>query len=890
MSDQKQFHIFVCAADDGVADAVASKLQAQPGGVLGEARPVLVRAFGARDGDRLGGLARSCLFLPVVSENSLAALAQQDSGLLREWQAAVALNKEGAIDIIPLLVGSFQQTGSSRVFAPFDIAKFVSKLQGSSAKDTVEAVLSFPGIFLNPEDLNDKIAIIQSRLSFQVWPKFRQIYFFQLELGPEPTFTCVQCALDVKESENGVGACRFHAKPYNACCGTSGSKESGCQRQKHAFTHHNNFPYAAFWDWRSGLMNYTNMRQLFAVVVANDFAATSKPDRTVSASVGAILQSAGDKYSNKLFVDVECGGANAQVYFQTFSRTEVMDSANTQKSIVELIGSDRERVSVEWILDSQVGNVKGLHISCSTKTSLSPSTATVYFEWPSASNLNGPVLSSPPIFSQGKQFGEVPLPASLANSQNPYNFPESSLFQGRRIQNLSPRKRDDELPTWSSVPGGFHLRVLDTSVRHDGYHRVDYLTVEVAIINRSKETNLLLDGRVFAKLRLEGDDGNLVVIKERGEGDEDGDDFVATNEWKRLETVTWRVKTGGSSGSDILPISIPAFGTATIVADMAIQVHRYYPDNRTGSNCNFSWIAYRSGAPLVLDVELEDMNGEKFGGLVEFPLPALYLKSAEKEAVFVLETDDVDVCEREIVSIEMKKEPAYDAEYLDPREKIATEFAVGWTGRGMTFGIPTLRHIVNQAESQSPEKSETKQLGTYNLTPFFFSDEAENAQFRHSAYAVIDFQRRSVVAIRFTTESAAMKSVGYFRVPPYGDAIGGEEATDYVLGSLDSSSDLTVHGWMQEEKVLSILTKEEQLPKQGKPAVSLRVVSGQGAAVSGANTKADAKGGIDSQVVAEVLKPLLADAVNQVEERVTASFKKEIQVLVDRIKELESKQ
>ncbi|KAJ3020245.1 UNVERIFIED_CONTAM: hypothetical protein HDU68_010271 [Siphonaria sp. JEL0065] len=896
----KQYHVFVSysarvGSDAAVAETLTDKLQTIS--ILGEPRTIHLRAFvdfqNFEEKAAGDGIRQSCLFLPIVSTAALSSDLTKDNALVNECETAIALARQGIVDILPLFVGSFGPDGKE--YTRFDGASLLAKIPPSGTKDTLNAILSYEGVFVNPSQLADKVAVIQSRFSYEIWRKYRQFYTNKAELGPDQVFSCVQCGGEFKESENGEGSCRFHAKSYGGCCGNR--SDQGCQRGRHTNTHHNAYLYAALWDWRNGLVNYTNMRALFAVVVADDFKASTNPDRTVNASVGAILSDASDKDSDRLFVDARCGSNG--LFFQTFSKTEIL-SINSQTPIFGLKGPDGEQALGKWVTND-AGTVIGVCLEVSTKTTPQPSSATVLFEWPVPSLNNGPVATQT-TFSSTPQFGELPLPVSLSSSNNPYNFDTSKLVGGTPIPERIPRKRDLELPSYSSPTSNFSLKVLETTVRHDGYRKIDYLCVEVALLNKGKEANLVVDGRAFAKLRVV--ESTPLLIKERGEGDEDGADFVATGEWKVLEKANWSVR---NSDNARLPTSVPSMGTATLFLNAEIPTTRYYDDDKSGNNFDFSWISYRSGVPLLLDLELEDVEGGKFGVVVEFPLPDLYLKKAGKDALFLLETDDAAVCDREVLQIIIKDEPVYDSEFLDPvysRDRttqyegkfiytssvhlltsFASYFTVSWTNRSATLTIPTFRHIILQAESKLSGSPLSTHLYVHDITDLLFESESKDTQFRHSAFAIIDFSRRAVVAIRFTTESRGMKSVGYFNVPPYGDALSGE-AKDFSLGLLDET-DAFIKAWFEEEKGLVKQISRGEPLKQGKPPVSLR--GGVGSVGNQATSENTSSLGAGNSLP-EVLKPLLSEFAKDIEDRVSASFKREIQVLVDRIKELELKQ
>ncbi|KAJ3346504.1 hypothetical protein HDU83_002903 [Entophlyctis luteolus] len=247
----KRFHVFVSyrvSTDAELAERLTDKLQALT--IQNEQREIHFKCFldkqNLKEGEDfesqfLSALDGSCLFLPLVSESSLATMRDVQPGgtdnVVKEWQCALAMQRKNSIQIVPILVGAEDRVDGSRLYKRFNGFSIVGSLPNitikdapdeNTVRDVVTAILKLQGVFMNPSEVSDKIPIIVSRFSNELWvsqlkkklsshfasnlfqPSFRQFWDNQSELGPEPQYTCVQCLKPFSESKNGEGACRFH--------------------------------------------------------------------------------------------------------------------------------------------------------------------------------------------------------------------------------------------------------------------------------------------------------------------------------------------------------------------------------------------------------------------------------------------------------------------------------------------------------------------------------------------------------------------------------------------------------------------------------------------------------------------------------------------------------
>ncbi|KAJ3063250.1 hypothetical protein HDU98_000921 [Podochytrium sp. JEL0797] len=915
--DKKQFHIFISYrvhTDAELAEKLCDKLQALT--ILNEQREVRIRCFLDKQNLKEGrdytsqfmdALTGSCLVLPLVSEGCLESMQHIQEGgndsVVREWQTALSFQREGKLAVIPILVGSNHVIEGSKVYRRFEGFGIAHKLpevkispspDNATVKETVLSLFKLQGIFLNPTDLADKLTLLQTRFSSEVWPTYRAQWEIQTDLGPEPQFTCVQCLQPYSDSENGDGVCRFHtadgplqkfSKTYD-CCQLK-DPAMGCVRNKHNNKHHNKFEYGAFWNWRAMLTNDTRMSRSMAKVSAADHSANFAKD-SAQATVGATLWGA-QADSNALYVSASIRGGKH--WFQIFSKQEV-DAADARLPVFNLRGVRGEWVTGTWVTENGENDVAvGIKLECGTRTSVAPSCVTVLFEWPEIDDKNGPVASSI-VFAKYDAFGEKPLPKSLAASPNPYNFPTNPMVAGDLIQDIVPRKRDTELPAWSAPESPLRMKVKEASARHDSYRKKDILSSTVSIFNTAKDPVSIVEARIYARLRGTQDPTSALKVPETGQGDENGDDLVLTLDWKKIETTYFSI--GNKEG---LPLTVPASGSASLDVYAHLKTARYHnKDTPSPDQKNYSWIAYRAGCPIVLDVEFEDVNGHIFGGMIEYCVPDLQLKTVDPESVFSLRLDDAGTANRAFTQISTRKEESYENAYLDPVVvRDHTPIFKFSTDHTREFGIPSFRYFVLEAEKVRSKSDASHNLGILDITSHVVSTElpykefSDYLTFRWYFHALIDFSRRCVVGIRIKGETIGMSTVGYYPVPEYGDATTAER----VDGVLDGfgEADSTVSAWKLEEQRMGGLESAKPAMVQPKAPVSVRVVFAPPKTAESATTTST----IDVIALADALRPVIHQEVGavlpiivrHVDEAVRVAVKSAMEDVMGRVKELE---
>ncbi|TPX72580.1 hypothetical protein CcCBS67573_g05747 [Chytriomyces confervae] len=906
---KKQFHIFISYrvnTDADLAEKLADKLQQLP--ILNEQRQVNIRCFldkqNLKEGVEytqqfLDGLHGSCLFLPLISEACLESMTKIQDGwndnVVREWQTALTLQQKNQLVIMPLLIGATVDRMYKR-FDGFSLCSQLPQIQITDAPSelTVRAVASqlfvLQGVFVNPSEVGDKLSVIQTRFSNEVWPRFRADWENTAELGPEPRYSCVQCYSNYSASENGDGACSFHlsdgplqkfSSKYR-CCGSADPK-LGCTRGRHRSEHHNEYTYGAFFNWRNDLVQFVDMTKTIATVAADDYKEDSVADKTVSVSIGAVLARASTRDRDKVYINMYGGEKR---FFQVFGAVE-LKAVNADKPIAELVGLRGEYIRADWLANEQK-EIIGAKLQCKTKTSLEPNSVTVLFAWPEVPDFNGPVPTSIE-YSKAIQFGEKPLPENLlADKQNPYNFPKA-LYSGQPVPNFVVRPRDENLPRWASPKCPLKVKINTATARFDAYRKSDYLTVELTILNTSKEPLTVVESRSFARLRTTQD--AALVVPDVG----DDSDLILTAEWKPVKS---HHVAQGRAGT--LPVTVEGSGVLHLTCNAWLPTDKYVDDDVNLDNRNSSWIACRSRCPVLLDVEFEDIFGETFGGMAEFPLPDLRLGKEEKVMDFVLHSDDAVTLERQLIKVYVEKEIPYSADYEDPLyvRDHSLKFFFRTSGT-VSMGVSTFRYIVIMAEENRAKDDDSKNVfGLFDMTNFCLSNKRppyenfNSTPFQIYAHAIIDFDRRCVVAIRFSSTTRSMKSVGYYVVPPYGDALGDSStAADMTAIPVLDATDAIAASWLKEEAEMSPTLKDsapivsEKLPVQVRAQFS----SGNEHATSGGGAVTAAQ--IDPIALEKIIGPIvareMAAAIPILTREISASFQSGIDRLLARIEELE---
>eukprot|EP00035_Acanthoeca_spectabilis_P005576 m.115291 g.115291 ORF g.115291 m.115291 type:complete len:1388 (-) comp13086_c0_seq2:452-4615(-) len=186
---RKSFHVFISyrvASDAALARRVCRALQ----GLEVEPRLTLNCYLDQKDIESgtdweasfMTGLARSCVYLPLVSNSAIAPIEgvsvfdDKEDNLLKEIECALKLSSKGQIGVLPLLVGELDESGAYQRFTRFDVDRFpkgCSKTDRSKpVRETMRSLFKFQGIFTRPDGVDNDIGSqILDFLQTKVWRK-----------------------------------------------------------------------------------------------------------------------------------------------------------------------------------------------------------------------------------------------------------------------------------------------------------------------------------------------------------------------------------------------------------------------------------------------------------------------------------------------------------------------------------------------------------------------------------------------------------------------------------------------------------------------------------------------------------------------------------------------
>ncbi|KAJ3316231.1 hypothetical protein HDU76_001959 [Blyttiomyces sp. JEL0837] len=223
-NNQKHFHIFISyrvKTDAALAEKLCDKLKNESlekglrfSVFLDKQQLIAGRQY---EHQFEQALKQSCLILPIISEGSLEMLKEAKEGamdnVLLEWNAAIDLAADDNITIIPILVGQNLPDGSHKRFSTFNTSLY-PEIQTTGTSRTVRSIISelfkIQGLFLDPEDVTDKLRSLVARFESDIWPLYRHRWHDVKSIAPEPLRQCVQCLQSFRDSENVEGACGYH--------------------------------------------------------------------------------------------------------------------------------------------------------------------------------------------------------------------------------------------------------------------------------------------------------------------------------------------------------------------------------------------------------------------------------------------------------------------------------------------------------------------------------------------------------------------------------------------------------------------------------------------------------------------------------------------------------
>ncbi|KAJ3107112.1 hypothetical protein HDU97_004805 [Phlyctochytrium planicorne] len=825
---KKQYHMFISyrvRTDADTAERLCDKLQGCS--ILREQKDFRLKCFldkqNLTEGQDfktqfLEGLNGSCLFLPIISMGVLAGMAylseESEDNVLLEWETALELFEQGHIAIFPILVGEVEVVNERNLYRRFDSFGMIRDIpdvhiKGSvskyTARQAIDALFKLQGVFMNPMDLPDKLNAIVERFSVDIWPKFREHWADQESIGAEPLQTCVQCLNDFRASDNGEGACRFHRtgdKMYYGnettykCCQKD---DAGCSRSKHRSKHHCDYPYSEFNEWSSAIVNYTDASQILGEVSAFDYS-MDRSTEVICVTVGRVLNKTSDR--NKLYIRV---WTSDRRWFYTLSHDE-LELVDHKGHFFKLDHVKGYGAEIKWIQVN--GEVEGVEFSCYSKTSSTPSTCLLQFAWPEIPDDNGP-RATKVEYTNDPIFGELPL---LEGST--YDLPKGRYHEGQILKYPIGRQADKSLPVWSQPGCPLRCKLLDSKPRHQAMSDRDLLDSTISILNPTSSDITIVECRAFARLRV--DESNLSKFDEGNDGLDEEPIKLSPHRWIKLpkikcETVSdapppqpqqpvfqpppfrpmqiggrppqfapppivFRQPVPERQGGE-LPATVPANGNLKVDIIAFIDTSAYKGREVSYGFLDFSWIAFVTNAPVVIDLEFEDIFGKVFGIMIEYPVPKLKINGPNPEDLVFLFNDDPEKYSRFQFRVTPPPPPPAREDFTGSDPAYLSSLTVLKVNKEITSGqvdVMMLRRTVWRALEQNKTGVSTGEC--IDMSDMLLND---GNRFDIKIFGMVDLPRKSVYALKIVVtlkdnnedNKILGKSLAYVSVPPYGDAL-----------------------------------------------------------------------------------------------------------------------
>jgi len=657
MADLKSFHVFVSyrvATDAALAERVTDKLQQKSVGTDSNCR---FRCFLDKQNLKVGeewkqgflsGLRGSCLFMPLISKGALKPLkakymnpARADN-LLLELEMALEMRKNNDIAIFPLFVGEningtysqFRAWGTEYADTPPEGCK-------RSPKSILKDIFELQGSFCNPAEIGDKIPSIAAHFGQSVWPLFRHRWGNKDNLGPERVQGCVQCGQEYRDSENGEGSCTFHiqgkwGRAYQCC---SQADPAGCQRRRHVHEHHNNYPYARKSAWVSSILQYTNKREVWLSIEAENYSGSD-----ISVSVGHTL---GQK--RELYVHA---GSWYSEWFKVFTYDEfVLCSLSVHSGGGLEIGTrtreDGSFASASWRVDSQ-NHIVGIDMECRSPTSQETGKGHVLFQWVEGKD---PVLGEA-ITTQSPNVEEMPL-------TKPHAVERRVVYRGRLLTEPAAgdvNKLAKDQFCAGSGSAALRLKTRDrVRVNDRVWEKMDSFLWPVGVINVSDEAIILTEAEGYW-----------------------GTEGAELTEAAKMEVVVEGSPEQGAAGG--FPVTVPPKGT------LSLSVRLFAQDaTHPGRWFDVAWVAREK--PVALKLVIKDAMDREVAIARPFRNPRNVLKNArgEREELWCF-VDEEDAFQRVACTVTL-------VEQRKPERGVDVRIP----GRSYKYDRPALRQIVYEA-------------------------------------------------------------------------------------------------------------------------------------------------------------------------------------------------
>ncbi|KAJ3108297.1 hypothetical protein HDU96_007552, partial [Phlyctochytrium bullatum] len=706
----------------------------------------------------LSALRRSCVVFPVVSEEGLELLREVREGdvdnVLAEWQLALKLMAKGEVDVVPILVGR-RVDGGYRKFGAFNVSVFPE------------------GVFVDPDDMNDKVQSIALRFATDVWPSYRHRWHDAAALAPEPMQLCVQCGDTFKQSLNVNGSCRYHCGIKGSmyqCCGS----DMPCKAGEHRARHHNDYRYSKFYEWMFSIRGNESLYTTYASIEATDARTENEgaladcghinPGYAANANeIFVYLWANADHFFFSTFDAEEVEKADPDVPIARMSAWPVVnheflgpgdpediddddedeeDAVGSEKKNEAVVKQEPIRVEAWWIYEE--GSVVGIKLFASTATCETPAITRCYFSYRDQTpSLRKVVVESRPLF------GERRLPNPTDLGANYPTLPTGPLYLG---------------PSSFALPLPRPPQALDAHTTRYGS-----CGLEAEVVSRSGFTPPMLGplvDRFAAEIKLTSPLGARVeeeVVEvecrwrardRRADGSEP--------EWTAV-AVTAKVvdrKPFQAAVYEELPVKVGK-GKSVAVA-VTVDLKKEMP--LASSWAPVLWNA--SKGPLLFEVIIRTKGGA-MSVVLEYCIStqqeAFHGPARTPQTLTLFNVDDHQQLARQFVHVHRSPEPRHSASQGD---FLLTNI------RNMSFTIHSLREAVLKCEADPTLHNVVLLDETSPPTSWDCAGVA--------VHALVDRGCRRVYALQVEAYTVTSRAVDWVLVPEYGDPVAPEDVQAFV--------------------------------------------------------------------------------------------------------------
>ncbi|KAJ3209179.1 hypothetical protein HDU67_006361 [Dinochytrium kinnereticum] len=517
----KRFHVFISyrvKTDAALAERLSDKLRTrivEAAKTNSALRDVQFQVFLDRQSlvagedyknQFMGALKDSCLVIPIISEPAMGMFQhiQEDveDSVLTEWEAALNLKSEGRIEVLPILIGKTVDQNAYHRFTAFSTSSIPDIHQTTHqrpARQIISDMLSIQGIFLDPNDMEDRLESLCKRFSEEMWPRYRHLWHDPEGLAPESFYQCVQCGADYRESTNAEGGCGYHRKQVGMfgeiyeCCRDS----TPCMRGKHRSSHHSDYTYSKYFEWVWSITENESQIQPLLYTLSQDHHFTSQ--RTGAEARIGILSASHPTHPSKVFVYLE-GMDQSDIFFKMFSK-EDMEGVDPgaiigeTKRLREGFQDGESVASAKWIADEKEKVAIGVELYSKSSTAETPNTYQVYFSYKSPTS---PIPTLDRIIPLSvSRFGERKLDPAATHYPR---FPKTTLQKNSHSFTIPTPRPPEKFPCEARNGSLLSLRCL--GVANFSPRNNDRFVIEIAAENLDASAAICVTGaEVWWKMR-----------------------------------------------------------------------------------------------------------------------------------------------------------------------------------------------------------------------------------------------------------------------------------------------------------------------------------------------------------------------------------------------------